>query len=249
MSDSDFEPDSYFGRCSLCGLFQQFERTEKAIRETYRCAACKALLREREQAQAVLNGLSKFAASSLEELIEHSGFRRLAVFHAGAAGRLATVLSGLPRYASDVAAHDDARASGRLPFDDYSALPYGDAAFDLVLSCNVLHLVRECAAAVREFARVLKPGGYHVAAIPLQEPLPPATVRRVDCSSAAGEVYLLPRRYNGDGRGGRHLVHTDFGGDVAEVLSVPGLAVCMRRTLTGSKSANRLLTPIARKTG
>ncbi len=38
-------------------------------------------------------------------------------------------------------------------------LPFDDGQFDIVLSCNVFHYVREPAAALREMSRVLSPGG------------------------------------------------------------------------------------------
>ncbi|HYT04059.1 MAG TPA: methyltransferase domain-containing protein [Gemmatimonadales bacterium] len=38
-------------------------------------------------------------------------------------------------------------------------VPYGDATFDAVVSCSVLHYLREPMAALREMARVVKPGG------------------------------------------------------------------------------------------
>jgi ubiquinone/menaquinone biosynthesis C-methylase UbiE len=38
-------------------------------------------------------------------------------------------------------------------------LPFEDDQFDVVLSCNVFHYVRQPAAALREMSRVLSPGG------------------------------------------------------------------------------------------
>jgi ubiquinone/menaquinone biosynthesis C-methylase UbiE len=38
-------------------------------------------------------------------------------------------------------------------------LPFADQEFDVVVSCNVLHYVREPVAALREMGRVLAPGG------------------------------------------------------------------------------------------
>jgi 27-O-demethylrifamycin SV methyltransferase len=40
-----------------------------------------------------------------------------------------------------------------------SALPFEDASFDVVWSCEALHNIEDKAPAVREIARVLKPGG------------------------------------------------------------------------------------------
>ncbi|WP_460369490.1 class I SAM-dependent methyltransferase, partial [Actinocorallia lasiicapitis] len=42
---------------------------------------------------------------------------------------------------------------------DAAALPFDDASFDLVTSFNGLHVLPDPAAAVAEFARVLRPGG------------------------------------------------------------------------------------------
>lgn len=39
------------------------------------------------------------------------------------------------------------------------ALPFGDAAFDVVVSASVLHFIRRPEAALREMRRVLRPGG------------------------------------------------------------------------------------------
>jgi len=39
------------------------------------------------------------------------------------------------------------------------ALPFADDTFDLVVSCNMFHYIRQPAAALREMSRVLRPGG------------------------------------------------------------------------------------------
>jgi len=46
------------------------------------------------------------------------------------------------------------------------SLPFGDSSFDLILSHEVLEHVADDAAAVREMARVLKPGGRAVIFVP-----------------------------------------------------------------------------------
>lgn len=58
-------------------------------------------------------------------------------------------------------APDPARARYRFELrqGDVSALPFADAAFDLVLSVHVVHLVDDWQAMLREAHRVLRPGG------------------------------------------------------------------------------------------
>lgn len=43
-----------------------------------------------------------------------------------------------------------------------TALPFGEGAFDAVLTAHVLHLVPDWAAALAEFRRVLRPGGVYL---------------------------------------------------------------------------------------
>ncbi|MDB6169875.1 MAG: Methyltransferase type 11 [Verrucomicrobia bacterium] len=47
-----------------------------------------------------------------------------------------------------------------------TALPFGDATFDAVVSADVLYHVDDDGGAIREFARVLKPGGVVVVNVP-----------------------------------------------------------------------------------
>ncbi len=64
--------------------------------------------------------------------------------------------------------HARSRASGaRLAFQqgDAAALPFGDAAFDAALSLLVLNFVPDPERAVREMARVTRPGGVVAAAV------------------------------------------------------------------------------------
>lgn len=54
--------------------------------------------------------------------------------------------------------------SGRLTFQEADAarLPFGEGEFDLVVSLNVLHHIKEWKAALQEVHRVLKKNGYYL---------------------------------------------------------------------------------------
>ncbi|BBX85321.1 class I SAM-dependent methyltransferase [Mycolicibacterium aubagnense] len=64
---------------------------------------------------------------------------------------------------------------------DATRLPFGDGAFDSVVSCLMLHHVIEWEAAVAEIARVLRPGGVFVGYDLTRTPVATA-VHRVDRS-------------------------------------------------------------------
>lgn len=64
---------------------------------------------------------------------------------------------------------------------DATRLPVDDATVDVVISNGVLNLVPDKPAAVREIARVLKPGGRaHIADIVIGEVLPESALRDID---------------------------------------------------------------------
>ena len=52
--------------------------------------------------------------------------------------------------------------SARLAQSDAAALPFPEACFDAVLTVHVMHLVAPWREALREFQRVLKPGGSYL---------------------------------------------------------------------------------------
>ena len=61
-------------------------------------------------------------------------------------------------------------AKGEAVVGDALALPYDDETFDLVLISEVLEHVLEDVAAIREFVRVLKPGGVAAVTVPREWP-------------------------------------------------------------------------------
>lgn len=65
--------------------------------------------------------------------------------------------SGMLEHARENAAHFG--VSPRLLKGDFGALPFADATFDLVVSRNVTHIIRDHLHVYGEWLRVLKPGG------------------------------------------------------------------------------------------
>jgi SAM-dependent methyltransferase len=104
---------------------------------------------------------------------------------------------------------------------DLERLSFGDEAFDLVLTEDVLEHVRHPEAAFKEIFRVLKPNGYHVFTIPFY--FDRKTTTRVDTKDGE-DVYLLEPEYHGDTLRDRILVYTDFGYDLLGRLSNLGFA-------------------------
>jgi SAM-dependent methyltransferase len=103
---------------------------------------------------------------------------------------------------------------------DLQALTFADASFDIVLTSDVLEHVANLDRALDETSRVLKPGGFHVFAVP-SDPALPHTVERARV--VAGEVvHLRPSVYHGDSiRGEGILAFRDFGADTAKRTSRP----------------------------
>lgn len=115
-----------------------------------------------------------FAAIVAQRL---SGDRALTVLEVGAGGW--TLLS-IPAFASGT------RIALNLRFDaiteqlartirvigDGNRLPFADAFFDCVMSCSVLEHDRYFWRSTREVHRVLRPGGYFVAGVPIYMTLP-----------------------------------------------------------------------------
>lgn len=65
----------------------------------------------------------------------------------------------------------DKGLSVRFSRGDIYRLPFGDASFDAVFACEILEHLENPSDAVREAARVIKPGGYLIVSTPYMEKL------------------------------------------------------------------------------
>jgi SAM-dependent methyltransferase len=100
---------------------------------------------------------------------------------------------------------------------DVTALAFDDASLDVVASLDVLEHVPDYAGALREFARVLRPGGRLLLCVPYahdREGIETLAVR-----DAGGDVILLqPPEYHGDPMGGGVLCWHRFGRGLLQAL-------------------------------
>lgn len=83
----------------------------------------------------------------------------------------------------------DTRPVGEV-LGDAEQLPFDDGSFDTVLCVNVLHLVESPVRAMREMARVLKPGGHLVVIVPNTAPEDSETLW---CIKVRGLDYLISK--------------------------------------------------------
>lgn len=105
--------------------------------------------------------------------------------------------------------------------EDVTKLSFGDAQFDSVVTLDVLEHVPDFAAALREFARVLCPGGTLVLTVPFYadriESRGLATVR------PDGSIeHLQPPEYHGDPLGSGVLCFHHFGWDLLAAMRTAG---------------------------
>jgi len=245
---SEFTPDNYYGHCAICGHEQIFERSGKSIRETYPCTICKASLREREQAHALILAQHLGSVKSISELVMMDEFRFAKIYEPGTIGPFRKYFMPLPNYCqSDYQTDtDDKSIYSKIQHQDIEALTFEHESFDMVITSDILEHVKNPKRAFKEIARVLRQGGLHIFTVPMQDPLPLKSLTRVSVTETE-EIHLLPAHYHGNGKSGKSLVYTDFGVDIVMMLSDGGFATCMLRPTTDSSIANSIVTFVSQR--
>ena len=216
----------YRGYCTVCGTAGLFIHNSaiKSIRENFTCQTCKANLRYREQARLVVRQFSRGGVEYLAELAKNPEFRTSRIYEPGLIGPFRTYLRNLDGYVNSFLGTDVSPGEMRdgIECQDLMNLTYADNSFDLVLSSDIFEHVRKPFAGFKEVNRVLKPGGFHIFSIPVEQPMPRRTVFRVD-TSGPEDVHVLPAQYHGVPKGNRILVYTDFGADMVARLAGDGI--------------------------
>ncbi len=237
------------GRCNICGQATTFYYDDwRNARESLICAYCRSTSRYRSIARGLLRAIAErtgVQAPSLAELHGRSAPARLAVYDtqvtltaARGAYPLPATLAGVPwidlqtsvykaslAWGSPVA---EASAEG-VTNQNLEALTFPDAAFDVVVTSDVMEHVRLAATAHREIRRVLRPGGIYLFTVPHDRGRATTLerVRIVDPSDPARDELLLEPEYHGDANSpdNRALAYRLYGRDLDDELRQLGFDV------------------------
>ena len=237
------DDDSFDGTCNVCGDRQSFVRRNASLREGYRCQRCKASLRYRGQADALLRTYAQHGSTCLAELVKEPQFAALSFWEPGVLGPFRAYFTEMPSYVMsdywpDVQPGDERDG---IRCEDLMALTFPDASYDLVVTSDIFEHVRRPFEGFGEVHRVLRPGGRHIFSIPVQEPFRAATVERVD-TSGDDDVNILEARYHLGPNNSQHIVYNDFGRDLVPNLEKVGFDTEVIRFVSPSVEASRLLT-------
>lgn len=216
----------YKGYCSVCGQWVSFSDVRPSIRETYQCEECRASLRERVTADAIVAVYGNAQQSSIRTLIKDSlKFNSSQIYEVGVSGAYRRYFSKHDDYTNSFYWKDVKKGEEKdgIRCEDLMDLTFDDNSFDLIITSDILEHVRHPWIAFDEIKRVLKPGGYHIFSIPSLVAMPSHTIRRVE-TSGINDKNLMEPRYHGDGRGGKSLVYTDFGADLFADLEKRGFS-------------------------
>jgi SAM-dependent methyltransferase len=141
--------------CNVCGgRFSHFKPLGDPARLNAMCPRCRSLERHR-LLWWFLSGQTKIRSSSLR------------VLHVAPEGGIERQLRNCPEL-DYVTADLSGRADIKM---DITRIEYPDASFDVVLCSHVLEHVSDCHVAMREFHRVLIPGGFAIVDVPIDPSL------------------------------------------------------------------------------
>ena len=216
--------DSYTAPCTVCGSVSEFVHHGGSVRESYRCKVCRASLRHRGQANAIVEIFGK-GERSLSALAQSPSFRDLCIYEPGLVGPFRKYLERLPNYMQSYLWDDLPLGASKdgIQNQDLEDLRMESSSVDLVITSDIFEHIRHPYRGFSELHRVLRVGGHHIFTVPLQHPMGSKTVSRVD-TSGDQDVFLLEPRYHIAGDGGKSLVYTDFGEDMLARLEEIGLS-------------------------
>jgi SAM-dependent methyltransferase len=183
--------------CLVCGRASVAEIRAANLRESCRCIRCGASNRQRQVAAVIL---AAGRAPRPRSLAQFASATPASIYNTEAGGALHRALSTASHYRCSEYVSPDTRGGAvvdGVEHQDLCSLSFPGAAFDLVISGDVLEHVPDPYAAHREIRRVLRDGGRHVFTVPFdhRECLDQTRARR----RADGTVeHLLEPQYHED---------------------------------------------------
>lgn len=192
------------GACQARTLILAFGQDE----EFHICIRCRANLRYELLARYLRQAYPDVRRLHVLELDDRSPLR----------GYLGPARSYVRTFYRDGVTPGTVRGDG-VVCEDITRLTHGDASLDLIVSSDVLEHVPDVAAAFRETARVLRPGGAHIFTVP------PRKLTRQRARVESGSiVHLQDPEYHLDPLSSSGiLAFWDFGPDFPEKFAVAGL--------------------------
>jgi SAM-dependent methyltransferase len=213
-------PSTVDGFCYVCQSEQGFVidteliRRDNHWRETMTCPGCGLINRWRSSIH-VFEALVQPAPDDRIYLTEAVTplFQTLASRQPGCIGS---------EYIADLPPGTETRLpAGLVRVEDVTRLSFADRSFEAVLSFDVLEHVPDYAQALREFYRVLVPGGQALISVPFT--FLDQTITRAEIDSAGKIRHLLEPVYHGDPLSERGvLCYHEFGLDFLDKLRGAG---------------------------
>lgn len=195
------------------------------LRETLRCRRCHSSMRDRTLAAALLDvvrikhGVEAKSISALAQRLTG----QLRIYDTDAHSPLSKQLAGRAGYVRSFwqPGYDNGQQVGPGLFNmDLQHLTFADAAFDIVLTSDVMEHVRDDAAAHREIARCLKPGGTYLFTVPYDETQQRTRIL-VDTTTGT-DIPLEPLHLHGDPVDDYIVAYRIYGRDLLSDLAAAG---------------------------
>lgn len=212
------------GICNFCGTKGDFKGSIKHAREEFHCTNCRASLRYRDQAAAILSAVGRGQSIYLDHLVTQPFMNDVKIWEAAIRGPFIRRFRRLENYTQSYLFEDLEPGDVRdgVICQNLEALTFEPNSFDLIVSSDVMEHVDRPAKVLSEIARVLKPGGSYVFSIPIQWPMPKVSSTRAKMENGK-LVHLKEPHYHRSGLDEDSLVYTDFGTDILSMGEMAGL--------------------------
>lgn len=209
------------GFCPICAQDSSFRAERETpiseewfphwFRADLKCQSCKSPPRERALAHVIESYFPEWRNARMHEC-SPGGWALSSKLRRDCQAYTATQYD--PSFA-----FGEMHSSGRWRNENLESLTFEDEAFDVFVAQDVFEHLFDPAAAIREVARTLRPGGYCFMTVPVVNRFHKPTERRAGIED--GEiVHHLPESYHGNPVGdGKALVTVDWSLDIGAYLS------------------------------